>query len=74
MKQVTIVVPEGEVNLACLTGAFEILTAANKYWQKMGKPADDGDMYCRFYDRVEIRCRVFFCPSRKYCGNKKKPI
>ena len=36
MKQVTIVVPEGEVNLACLTGAFEILTAANRYWQKMG--------------------------------------
>lgn len=36
MKQVTIVVPKGNVNLSSITGSFEILTRANQYWQKMG--------------------------------------
>ncbi|MDQ6844223.1 MAG: helix-turn-helix domain-containing protein [Bacteroidota bacterium] len=36
MKQVTIVVPNGNANLSSITGSFEILTRANEYWQKMG--------------------------------------
>ncbi len=36
MKQVTIVVPKGKVNLSSISGSFEILTGANKYWQRMG--------------------------------------
>src|ERR1700730_14925765 len=36
MKQVTIVVPKGNVNLSSITGSFEILTRANEYWRKMG--------------------------------------
>lgn len=36
MKQVTIVVPKGEVNLSSITGSFEILSRANAHWQKMG--------------------------------------
>ncbi|WP_431214658.1 hypothetical protein ACQ86N_07755 [Puia sp. P3] len=36
MKQVTIVVPEGDVNLSSITGTFQILTRANQYWQKLG--------------------------------------
>ena len=36
MKQVTIIVPEGKTNLSSITGSLEILTTANKYWQKMG--------------------------------------
>ncbi len=36
MKQVTILVPEGNVNLSSITGSFEILTRANGYWQKTG--------------------------------------
>ena len=36
MKQVTIVVPKGNINLSSITGSFEILTRANTYWQKMG--------------------------------------
>jgi transcriptional regulator GlxA family with amidase domain len=36
MKQVTIVVPKGEVNLSSITGSYEILTRANAYWQKIG--------------------------------------
>jgi transcriptional regulator GlxA family with amidase domain len=34
MKQVIIVVPKGELNLSSVTGTFEILTRANKIWQK----------------------------------------
>ena len=36
MKQVTIVVPKGHANLSSIVGAYQILTRANVYWQKMG--------------------------------------
>ncbi|WP_276371687.1 helix-turn-helix domain-containing protein [Chryseolinea sp. H1M3-3] len=36
MKQVTIVVPNGNVNLSSITGSFEILTRANEHWRSMG--------------------------------------
>jgi transcriptional regulator GlxA family with amidase domain len=36
MKQVTIVVPKGKVNLSSITGSFEILTRANEHWRKSG--------------------------------------
>ncbi|MDB5258663.1 MAG: transcriptional regulator, AraC family with amidase-like domain [Chitinophagaceae bacterium] len=36
MKQVTIIVPTGNVNLSSITGSFEILTRANAYWQRLG--------------------------------------
>jgi len=36
MKQVTIVVPNGDVNLSSIVGSFQILTRANDYWRKMG--------------------------------------
>ena len=36
MKQVTIVVPKGNINLSSITGSFEILARADQYWQKMG--------------------------------------
>ncbi|HEY9260581.1 GlxA family transcriptional regulator [Chitinophaga sp.] len=39
MKQVTIIVPEGDVNLSSITGSFEILSGANSFWQKMGHPS-----------------------------------
>jgi len=39
MKHVTIIVPEGNVNLSSITGSFEILTRANAYWQRMGNKA-----------------------------------
>ncbi len=36
MKQVTIVVPNGDINLSSITGSFQILTRANEYWQRIG--------------------------------------
>lgn len=39
MKQVTIVVPKGDINLSSITGTFEILSRANAIWQKMGHPS-----------------------------------
>ena len=36
MKQVTIIIPDGKVNLSSIAGSFEILKAANKHWRKMG--------------------------------------
>ena len=48
MKHVTIVVPVGNTNLSSITGAFEILTYAERYWQKMGNKA-----------RIEVRIAGF---------------
>lgn len=39
MKHVTILVPEGDVNVNTITGAYEILMGANEYWQQMGNPS-----------------------------------
>jgi transcriptional regulator GlxA family with amidase domain len=36
MKQVIIVVPEGDANLSSIAGSFQILSRANEYWRKMG--------------------------------------
>lgn len=36
MKQVTIIVPKGDINLSSITGAYQILTRANDYWQRIG--------------------------------------
>jgi len=36
MKQVTIVVPTGNVNLSSISGSYEILTRANAYWERIG--------------------------------------
>jgi len=36
MKQVTIVVPKGNVNLSSITGCYQILSQANAHWQKSG--------------------------------------
>lgn len=36
MKYVTIVVPDAELNLNTIAGAYEILTRANDYWQRIG--------------------------------------
>ncbi|HMI63278.1 MAG TPA: helix-turn-helix domain-containing protein [Puia sp.] len=36
MKQVTILIPAGNVNVSSVMGTLEILTEANEYWQKLG--------------------------------------
>ncbi len=37
MKQVTIVIPDGDVNLNSVVGAYDILVRANELWQQQGK-------------------------------------
>ena len=36
MKHITIVVPKGNVVLACITGSFHIMNTANEYWKRIG--------------------------------------
>lgn len=38
MKQVVIIIPNGNANLSSISGSFEILTQANAYWQRIGHP------------------------------------
>ncbi|MCE3225451.1 MAG: transcriptional regulator, AraC family [Bacteroidetes bacterium] len=43
MKHVTIIVPDGQVNMgtaATIIGTIEIFTEADSYWRKMGNPAN----------------------------------
>src|SRR5436305_1437086 len=40
MKHITILVPEANSDLstvACITGAYEIFSTANKFWKRAGK-------------------------------------
>jgi transcriptional regulator GlxA family with amidase domain len=37
MKQITIIVPNGDNNISSITGAYEILNKANTYWKANGK-------------------------------------
>lgn len=37
MKQVTIIVPQGKINLSSVAGSYEILSGANAYWKRTGK-------------------------------------
>lgn len=37
MKQVTIIVPQGKINLSSIAGSYEILSGANAYWKGTGK-------------------------------------
>lgn len=39
MKQVTIIVPQGNLNLSSITGTFEVLIEANEYWKRLGNPS-----------------------------------
>ncbi len=37
MKRLTILVPDGKINLSSIVGSFKILTRANEYWKQRGK-------------------------------------
>ena len=37
MKQITIIVPDGQNNLSSIVGAYKIFTRANAYWKEKGK-------------------------------------
>ncbi|AXY73182.1 helix-turn-helix domain-containing protein [Paraflavitalea soli] len=39
MKQVTIIIPQGRLNLSSIVGTYEVLMEANAYWQRIGNPA-----------------------------------
>jgi transcriptional regulator GlxA family with amidase domain len=36
MKEVIIVIPDGDIDISSITGSFQILHWANEHWQKMG--------------------------------------
>ena len=59
MKHVTIVVPEGDVNLNTVSGAYEILTGADVYWQKMGNPSMLEAHIAGFVSEVRIQQDYF---------------
>ncbi|RYY84341.1 MAG: helix-turn-helix domain-containing protein [Chitinophagaceae bacterium] len=39
MKQLTILVPEGDNNLSSITGSYKLFTRANEYWASTGRTA-----------------------------------
>nr|WP_068892954.1 helix-turn-helix domain-containing protein [Pedobacter panaciterrae] len=59
MKQVTIIVPQGEINLSSITGSFEILTRANDIWQKMGNKSMMEVRIASFVTMLEVDAGFF---------------
>ena len=59
MKQVTIVVPKGKVNLSSITGSFEILNGAHAYWRKMGNRALMEIRVAGFVTEVKVDAGLF---------------
>lgn len=57
MKQVIIVAPQGHANLNTIAGSYDILTSANKYWQRMGNKS-----------RMEIRIAGFMTELKLDAG------
>lgn len=57
--QVTIVVPDEDVNLSAVAGSFKILTRANEYWQKMGKPSKMEVRVAGFVKEVKLDGGLF---------------
>ena len=59
MKQLTIVVPKGNINLSSITGSFEILKRANDYWKKMGNKAVFEVKIAGFVKELELSAGFF---------------
>jgi transcriptional regulator GlxA family with amidase domain len=59
MKQLTIVVPKGNINLSSITGSFEILKRANDYWKKMGNKAVFEVKIAGFVKELELSTGFF---------------
>ena len=59
MKQLTIVVPKGNINLSSITGSFEILKRANDYWKKMGNKAVFVVKIAGFVKELELSAGFF---------------
>ena len=66
MKQVTIVVPKGNVNLSSITGSFEILSRANDYWQKIGNKSMFEIRIAGFETDLKLNAGFFFNTSCRY--------
>lgn len=59
MKNVTIVVPNGDMNLSTITGSLDILTSANAYWRRMGHEALMEVRIAGFMTQVELGAGYF---------------
>ena len=59
MKQVVIVVPEGNANMSSITGSYEILTRANAYWQQVEKKSLMEIRLASFVNDVKMEAGFF---------------
>ena len=59
MKNVTIVIPNGEINLSTITGSLDILTSANAHWRRMGHEPLLEVRIAGFMTQVELNAGYF---------------
>ena len=59
MKNVTIVIPNGEMNLSTITGSLDILTSANAHWRRMGHESLMEVRIAGFMTQVELSAGYF---------------
>ena len=71
MKLITIVIPEGENNLSSITGTYEILTRANKYWKQNGKKELYKIELAGVSEKVEYCRLVYYKAAHQHFGHRK---
>ena len=65
MKQLTIIVPDGENNLSSITGAYEILIKANAYWKLSGRKEIFNIQLAGISDVIEFNAGLFTVKPHK---------
>ncbi|RRB01220.1 GlxA family transcriptional regulator [Larkinella rosea] len=67
MKQLTIIVPDGQSNLstiACIVGAYEVITRANDYWKETGRKELFTVALAGLSDKAEVYGGLFTVKSQ----------
>ena len=59
MKQLTIVIPNGENNISSITGTYEVFTKANQYWKEKGKRELFNIQLAGISEHVEFNAGLF---------------
>jgi hypothetical protein len=70
MKRLTILVPDGKINLSSIVGSFKILTRANEYWKQRGKNPVFQIELAGLSKRVDLYNNSFDQPHRTITGIK----
>jgi transcriptional regulator GlxA family with amidase domain len=74
MKHLTVLVPEGQINLSSVIGSFKIFNRANEYWQNLGRQPVLKVQLAGFVDEVKLYGGLFSIHPSKIGQIKKSDL